>query len=395
MEITERKTDYDVIIVGCGVAGIAAALSAARAGAKTLVTESTFLAGGLATAGLVTYYLPLCDGNGTQLCYGIAEELLKLSVSCGADEPVPEEWLRAATKEERSKRRYAARFNPYVFAVLAEKLLEENGADILYGGTLSTVFKNEAGNKIEKIAVVTRTETLVFGAKTFIDCTGDAVLCDYSGEDTVLSGCGNVLAAWYYEVSEGEYRLKMKGSGDLAYSSPLACEKTFRGLDPFELSETVRKSRGVVLNDFLKNGKESAKHALGATASIPQVRMTRRLKGVSGVSVNDDKRFFEESVGTFGSWKERGRAYELPIGSFYGRKIKNLLAAGRCVSVADDGAWDDTRVIPVCALTGEIAGVIAALYEDTEEIDIKIIRKTLSERGLKMHLNECYSLKNK
>lgn len=104
--------------------------------------------------------------------------------------------------------------------------------------------------------------------------------------------------------------------------------------------------------------------------------------------------FFEESVGTFGSWKERGRAYELPIGSFYGRKIKNLLAAGRCVSVADDGAWDDTRVIPVCALTGEIAGVIAALYEDTEEIDIRVIRKTLSERGLKMHLNECYSLKN-
>ena len=197
--------------------------------------------------------LPLCDGNGTQLCYGIAEELLKLSVSCGADEPVPEEWLRAATKEERSKRRYAALFNPYVFAVLAEKLLEENGADILYGGTLSRVFKNEAGNKIEKIEVVTRTETLVFGAKTFIDCTGDAVLCDYSGEDTVHSGC---------------------------------------------------------------------------------------------------------------------------------------------VSVADDGAWDDTRVIPVCALTGEIAGVIAALYEDTEEIDIKIIIKTLSERGLKMHLNECYSLKN-
>lgn len=104
--------------------------------------------------------------------------------------------------------------------------------------------------------------------------------------------------------------------------------------------------------------------------------------------------FFEESVGTFGSRKERGRAYELPIGSFYGRKIKNLFAAGRCVSVAGDRVWDDTRVIPVCALTGEIAGVIAALYEDTEEIDIKIIRKTLSERGLKMHLNERYSLKN-
>ena len=68
--------NYDVAVVGGGVAGIAAALSSARAGAKTVLLERQFALGGLATLGLVTIYLPLCDGCGHQVSFGIAEELL-------------------------------------------------------------------------------------------------------------------------------------------------------------------------------------------------------------------------------------------------------------------------------------------------------------------------------
>ena len=69
----KSTNSYDVIVIGGGTAGISAALSAARTGAKTLLAEATYLLGGLASAGLVTYYLPLCDGDGTQLCRGIAK----------------------------------------------------------------------------------------------------------------------------------------------------------------------------------------------------------------------------------------------------------------------------------------------------------------------------------
>ena len=79
-EVLETKiaSEYDVAVCGGGFAGISAALAAARMGKRTALFEKQYLLGGLGTAGLVTIYLPLCDGKGTQVSFGIAEELLKL-----------------------------------------------------------------------------------------------------------------------------------------------------------------------------------------------------------------------------------------------------------------------------------------------------------------------------
>ncbi|MDF1516077.1 MAG: FAD-dependent oxidoreductase, partial [Anaerolineae bacterium] len=75
--------EYDVIVAGAGVAGAAAALECARNGLKTALIEKTVMVGGLATSGLVNIYLPLCDGLGHQVLYGIAEEFLHLSIQYG------------------------------------------------------------------------------------------------------------------------------------------------------------------------------------------------------------------------------------------------------------------------------------------------------------------------
>ena len=63
----------DVLVCGGGFAGISAALAAARQGKQVILLEKLFLLGGLGTAGLVTIYLPLCDGMGRQVSFGIAE----------------------------------------------------------------------------------------------------------------------------------------------------------------------------------------------------------------------------------------------------------------------------------------------------------------------------------
>ena len=71
------EQDYDVVVAGAGVAGVAAALECARAGMRTALVEKTVLIGGLATTGLVNFYLPLCDGRGHQVIYGGLQCLLQ------------------------------------------------------------------------------------------------------------------------------------------------------------------------------------------------------------------------------------------------------------------------------------------------------------------------------
>lgn len=82
--------EYDVAVSCGGIAGIAAALSAIRAGAsRVLLIEKQFALGGLATLGLVTVYLPLCDGFVHQVSFSIAEELLRLSIRYGFEDRYP------------------------------------------------------------------------------------------------------------------------------------------------------------------------------------------------------------------------------------------------------------------------------------------------------------------
>ena len=89
-ELTECRTipvtgHWNTVVCGGGIAGVAAAVSAKRAGASSvLLLERSYLLGGMATAGLIIIYLPLCDGMGHQASFGLSEELLRLSVSCGA-----------------------------------------------------------------------------------------------------------------------------------------------------------------------------------------------------------------------------------------------------------------------------------------------------------------------
>ena len=101
--------EYDVVVAGGGVAGISAAIAASRTGAKTILIEKQFALGGLATMGLVTYYLPLCDGCGRQVSFGIAEELLKLSIKYGYETRYPKPWLEGGMEREKKQIRYEVR----------------------------------------------------------------------------------------------------------------------------------------------------------------------------------------------------------------------------------------------------------------------------------------------
>ena len=96
---------YDVIVAGGGVAGVAAAVSAARMGKKTLLIEKTITLGGLATIGLLNWFVPSCNGRGTKIVKGMAEEMFNMAIKLGYDN-VPDEWKNGNEPGEDAKTRF-------------------------------------------------------------------------------------------------------------------------------------------------------------------------------------------------------------------------------------------------------------------------------------------------
>ncbi|MEE1280531.1 MAG: FAD-dependent oxidoreductase, partial [Oscillospiraceae bacterium] len=201
---------YDVAVCGGGFAGISAALAASREGKKVVLFEKEYMLGGLGTAGLVTIYLPLCDGLGHQVSFGIAEELLKLSITYGAEAKYPENWLDNIGARTEKDKRYEVQYNAQLFAILAEKLLTENNVDILYGSYVVDVATEN--NRIKTLFVQNKSGETAYSVHSVVDATGDCDIAHFAGVPTALFEQGNVLAAWYYFTDQNGHRLQMVGA---------------------------------------------------------------------------------------------------------------------------------------------------------------------------------------
>ena len=387
--ITPVKYECDVCVAGGGVAGIAAAISAARAAkkckipTKVMLLERGYMLGGLATAGLVTIYLAICDGLGNQICYGLSEELFRLSIEYGIEDMYPKAWLENGTKEERAEKRFQVQYNAQLFAISAERVLREEGVEILYGATASEV-KCENGKITYVIIEGKGGREAIKVNRSVVDCTGDADICKLSGAKTEIFSEGNKLAAWYYGYGSGKFKLYMCGvhdTPDTEENTDLPDLERFSGIDTAELSKVTQISHTALMNNILERRKSIPDLIPTTIATTPEVRMTRRLSGK--YTLGTEERHYEDSVGVFPNWKKRGPVYELPLCALYGKEVKNLLAAGRCISTNEE-MWDITRVIPVCTVTGEAAGAAATLSDDVESLDIKAIQSYLTSAGVKL-----------
>lgn len=379
---------YDVAVCGGGFAGISAALAAAREGKSVILFEKEYMLGGLGTAGLVTIYLPLCDGFGHQVSFGIAEELLKLSITYGAEARYPENWLDNIGTRTENDKRYLVQYNAQVFAILAEKLLLETGVEILYGSYVIDV--STENNRITKLQVVNKSGKTDYAVGTVVDATGDCDIAHFAGVPTALFKQGNILAAWYYYTDPSGYHLQQVGAADTPDEERTGKEKKylinrrFTGLDGKELSEQVCLSHDATLQNWLKKRETHKETVISTIATIPQIRMTRKIVGEYELAHTEMHTYFEDSIGMVSNWKKRGPVYEVPFRTLYNRDMKNLIVAGRCTSV-NETLWDVMRVIPCCAVTGQAAGIAATMTDDFSTLDVALLQQKLRENGVVIH----------
>lgn len=392
---TPVNYECDVLVAGGGFGGIAAAIAAARENKKVILLERQFMLGGLGTAGLVTIYLALCDGMGKQVSFGLAEELLKLSVSLGSENELGVDWWRDENMPHNEKTmRYEAQYNPQIFAILAEKLLLELGVNVLYGTyAVNTVVEND---KIQAVIIENKSGRSAIKAKSVVDATGDADIAHFAGAPTDTFKQGNVLAAWYYSYcKKNGYNLRPVGFCDIPDEQKtvengveLLNPRRFTGIDGQEVTEYVQMSHQHLLENVLKRRSEFGEDYIPVTMStIPQLRMTRKLVGEYSLHDKEMHTYFEDSIGMVSDWRKRGPVYEVPFRTLYSNKIKNLIMAGRCTSVTE-AMWDIMRVIPCCSVTGEAAGVAASMTDDFSTLDVSLLQKKLQEKGVVIHEND-------
>ncbi len=387
------KPSYDVVVVGGGIAGVAAAVSASRNGMKTLLLEKSIVLGGLATAGLISWYEPLCDHQGTKMISGIAEELIRLSVKYGFDS-LPEAWQDGENADKKPGR-YATFFSPTVFAMALDAYLEENRVDVVLD--CMAVFPVMEGTRCLGIATENKEGRAFYGAKAVVDATGDASLFAQAGLPTVDGrNFLTYVAQGYSDENVEQYansdhksmlmlrKWRNVGSDFFGNGHPEGMAQV-AGVTAEEITEFVLTGRKLLFEKIKDQPREL--RDLSMIPFMPQFRTIRHIQAEYDF-VAVDGEYFEDTIGSCGDFRVgmgAGKHYHVPYRSLYTAKCDNMIAAGRIIGASADG-WEVTRVIPVCALTGQAAGAAAAQAVHTQcslaQLDVAKLQENLKQAGV-------------
>lgn len=397
--MTETAFDKrcDVLVCGAGVAGVAAALEAARTGMDTILVEKTIFPGGLATSGLVNIYLPICDGNGRQVSFGLAEELLHLCTAYGPGR-VPEGWQKLRSGSEPL--RYRVAFSPAAYVLALDEVLQQAGVRILFD-TLACV-PTIQDHRVTGVEIENKSGRGRIQAGCVVDATGDADIAFRAGVPCVQGA--NVLSIWAIEEScRAEDHADTPSAGqfepNFVRTAGTADAPLYSGTDGDDVSAFVLAARGLLRDRYRARFETNAQ--LRQTVypvtlpAMPQYRTTRHIEGRTTIRPREDWLPRSDSIGLVADWRRPGSVWEIPYGALLPIDTDNLLVAGRCIASADD-AWQVTRVIPAAAVTGQACGAAAALSvrqgSPPADVPLSELQRALSARDIPLHLAALYSV---
>ncbi len=408
---------YDVIVVGGGFAGVAAAIASARDGAKTLLVEKGNALGGAAVNSLVMPFMPFTteiNGEKVELSQGIFKKICSLLKERNAYD------IRKFSEEE--------------LKYILQELLTDFGVEILYHSYLHSVQKVDG--KITSLTFSTVNGAIELEADYFIDTTGDAQLAFLAGCPVVVGRekdnlcqpmtlcfrVGNVdvdKVYSQYSLMQEKYKENLaKGKFINPREDVLVFKTTTPNVLHFNTTRVVKKNPVNVFEKteaeliarkqvfevykFLKENIEGMENSfLMSTAQEIGVRESRMIIGDYVLTEQDCRNFtkFDDGIavcnydidihnpegsGTSHYYFPKGEYYTIPYRSLIPKTVDNLLVAGRCIS-SDHGAQASYRIMPTVCNIGEAAGtaIAQAVKNKTSvrEIDTKKLRETLLSYG--------------
>jgi hypothetical protein len=394
---------YDVVVVGGGAAGLAAAVTAAEHGARTALVERYGFLGGMATAGMVGticgLYRTTQSGPPEVLNEGFPERFARrLAGRPGCEPPT------------RRGRTFVLPYTPFAFMALADELTAAvRGLDVYLHAYLAAA--EPAAGRIASVRVITWERTVELAARAFVDTSGDAVVAHQAGAatetappadrqlpalifvlqqvDTAALGSGARVAVLRALVTAEQAGMLPKGASNLtlgvsAQPGEVICKLALSGIvqelapgrDLLTLAEQEGRRRARAVVEFLRSLPPFARAFVSHVAPQVGVRESRRVVGRYQLTREDvlaGRKFGDAVVraswpielwadghpGALYEYLEDGETYDIPGRCLQARDVSNLFVAGRCLSATRE-ALGSARVIGTCLATGEAAGALAA-----------------------------------
>ncbi len=410
---------YDIIVVGGGFSGSAAALSAARSGAKVLLIERLNCLGGAPSTMLVNPFMEYFTRDPATkekklLSRGIFEEIIDSLKKMNAMNGMV--------------------FNPeYLKLILNRKLLSE-GVDLLFNTSLSGAVMKDG--KISSIEVINKSGKLELSSDYYIDATGDADLTFSAGFDCSLGRDGDglcqpmtmcftignvdpemydryrgkIMKMWQEEKKKGYIKNPMDtimviptmfpgiihlNATRVVGKDPTDCfDITKADIEAreqaFELLEVLRRivpgfERADILNTALQTGVRESRRIVGEhILTADELKSCTVFHDSIAVGNYDIDIHNPLGAGTSHYFFKEGEYYTIPYRSLIPKGAKNLLVAGRCISATHE-AQASIRIMPIVCTLGEAAGTAAAIAvregKAVTDIDISLLRETLKNNG--------------
>jgi hypothetical protein len=417
----------DVLVIGGGPAGTAAAVAAARLGADTVLVERYNHLGGLSTGGLVSWIDRMTDWDGNLIVAGIGAELID---RCGPDAclgPSPDIWgstnpvaaayWRVRTAALRDTVHWSPTVDPEVLKLATNDIVREAGVHtLMHCWVVAAIVRD---NTVEGVIFESKQGRFALAAPVVIDCTGDGDVFalagaafddDFDGESaharlTTSFRFGNVdmrryLDFWMLRPAEFKaimQRASQEGISLLAHPTPYDSVALFltpkmagySALNVADLTEVEFVSRDVArkgLMFFRDNVPGFERAWILDTASQVGTRHARRLVGSERITIEHwrDDGGYPDSIGLCPGMTPSFPTLQIPYRSLVPVGTRGLLAAGRNLS-ADTKSHAALREIPECWAMGEAAGVAAVLAVDggvqPADVDMRAVQARLVSQG--------------